>query len=414
MDELTNWEQRPRGDMRVGLSAIEDLADRLGNPHRGYPIVHVTGTKGKGSTCALIEAGLLRAGLSVGRYGSPHVHRVNERISLNGATIDNTTLGVALNAALRAHSAAVEDGTLGRHATWFDLMTIAAYLTFAQSCIDVAVVETGLGGRLDSTNIARADVAVITNVHLEHTEVLGNTRSAIAFEKAGIIKPASVVVTTLASDDEAGSIVHARAHSLGCRLFLAEVDAGQTIADRNRSVACTTLDALGSALPRLSVGGWLIDKDTANSVRLPGRLEAFTERFRARDRLTSVPVIVDGAHVPFNLAAVLQDLQVRPECSTRPVVVISIASDKDADGLLATLAVICPTLVVGTIVNRSSRPLSDLQGICAELNISFVAQENPQAAYQKAVEAAAELNSWVLVTGSLHLAGALQSPYRSN
>ena len=166
--------------MRVGLEPMQDLAARLGDPQKSFRSIHVAGTKGKGSVSALIEAALAHAGLRVGRYASPHVERITERVSVQGHDVDEPTLARALNRALDAYEAARKAGTPAANATWFDLLTAAAFIIFAETQREWAVIEVGLGGRLDSTNIVDGEIAVVTNIALEHTEILGNTRAAIA------------------------------------------------------------------------------------------------------------------------------------------------------------------------------------------------------------------------------------------
>ena len=180
LDALTNWERRPRATMRVGLEPMIDLAARLGDPQNSFRSIHVAGTKGKGSVSALIEAALTRAGLRVGRYASPHVERLTERVSLEGREVDEASLARALDSALDAYEAARKAGSPAADATWFDLLTAAAFIIFAETRREWAVVEVGLGGRLDSTNIVNGEIAVVTNIGLEHTEILGDTRAAIA------------------------------------------------------------------------------------------------------------------------------------------------------------------------------------------------------------------------------------------
>ena len=149
LDALTDWERRPRNTMRVGLEPMQDLAARLGDPQKSFRSIHVAGTKGKGSVSALIEAALGRAGLRVGRYGSPHVERVTERVSVQGRDVDEPTLARALNRALDAYEGARAAATSAANATWFDLLTAAAFLIFRETRVEWAVIEVGLGGRLD-------------------------------------------------------------------------------------------------------------------------------------------------------------------------------------------------------------------------------------------------------------------------
>ena len=149
LDALTDWERRPRNRMRVGLEPARDLAARLGDPQTAFRAVHVAGTKGKGSVSALIEAALAGAGFAVGRYGSPHVERVTERVSLMGRDVDPETLASGLTEALDAYEAARREGTAAADATWFDLLTLAAFVIFRAAGVAWAVVEVGLGGRLE-------------------------------------------------------------------------------------------------------------------------------------------------------------------------------------------------------------------------------------------------------------------------
>ena len=149
LDKLTDWERRPRSTMRVGLEPMLDLAARLGDPQKAFRAIHVAGTKGKGSVSALIEAALVRAALKVGRYGSPHVEHVTERVSLQGDDVDEATLARALTRALDAYEAARQEQSAAAEATWFDLLTSAAFLIFRDAGVDWAVVEVGLGGRLE-------------------------------------------------------------------------------------------------------------------------------------------------------------------------------------------------------------------------------------------------------------------------
>ena len=149
LDALTDWERRPRGTMRVGLAPMLDLAARLDDPQKAFRSIHVAGTKGKGSVSALIEAALARAGLRVGRYASPHVERVTERVSMQGGEIDEASLARALDNALDAYEAARQAKTPAADATWFDLLTAAAFLVFRDAGLEWAVVEVGLGGRLE-------------------------------------------------------------------------------------------------------------------------------------------------------------------------------------------------------------------------------------------------------------------------
>ncbi|MGM5053947.1 bifunctional folylpolyglutamate synthase/dihydrofolate synthase [Rhizobium sp. 814_E9_N1_1] len=415
LDQLTNWERRPRGDMRVDLEPMRDLARRLGDPQNSFRIVHVAGTKGKGSTCALIEAGLARAGFSVGRYASPHVMHITERVSIDGRPVGEERLADALGAALSAFKDARREATSGQGATWFDILTVSALVIFRSERVEWAVLETGLGGRWDSTNIVQSDVAVITNIDLEHTEILGKTRAAIAFEKAGIIKPGAAVVTLLPEADEAGAVVSARAAELGCALRRPTVPADATIEQRNVALAGAVLDVLGkmgvmtkgaSAMSE-PLGEQLLDPSTIESARLPGRLEKIAVITSHGDN-AKVNVVLDGAHVPFNLAAVLSDLSQEEKYRAPCIAVMSIADDKDAAGLLSTMVRHDISIIFTTVGARSRSP-EQLKTIADTLGLLSIVMLDPLEAYQEALAGATESGAWVLVTGSLYLVGIIRA-----
>ncbi|MGR9155432.1 bifunctional folylpolyglutamate synthase/dihydrofolate synthase [Rhizobium leguminosarum] len=415
LDQLTNWERRPRGDMRVDLEPMRDLARRLGDPQNSFRIVHVAGSKGKGSTCALIEAGLARAGFSVGRYASPHVMHITERVSIDGRPVGEERLADALGAALAAFKDARREATGGQGATWFDILTVSAFLIFRSERVEWAVLETGLGGRWDSTNIVQSDVAVITNIDLEHTEILGKTRAAIAFEKAGIIKRGAAVVTLLPEADEAGAVVSARAAELGCAVRRPTVPADATIEQRNVAVAGTVLDVLGkmgvmtkgaSAMSE-PLGEQLLDPSTIETARLPGRLEKIAVNTSHGDN-AKVNVVLDGAHVPFNLAAVLSDLSQEEKYRAPCIAVVSIADDKDAAGLLSTMTRHDISIIFTTVGARSRSP-EQLKTIADTLGLLSIVMIDPLEAYQEALAGATESGAWVLVTGSLYLVGIIRA-----
>ena len=191
LDQFANYELNrsvPYAPKTFDLARIEQLLSRLGNPHRSLKIVHVAGTKGKGSTCLMIESALRAAGYRTGLYISPHLHTFRERIQVSGGMIKRDEVA-ALVDELEPHVAAVPG------LTWFEIVTAMGLLYFARKQVDVAVVEVGLGGRLDATNIVLPAVSVITSLSFDHTAWLGNTLAQIASEKAGIVKPGVPVVS---------------------------------------------------------------------------------------------------------------------------------------------------------------------------------------------------------------------------
>ena len=411
LDALTDWERRPRGTMRVGLEPMLDLAERLGDPQKSFRSIHVAGTKGKGSVSALIETALARAGLRVGRYASPHVERLTERVSLDSREIDEASLARALDRALDAYEAARAAGTPAANATWFDLLTAAAFLIFAETKREWAVVEVGLGGRLDSTNIVDGEIAIVTNIELEHTEILGKTRAAIAREKVGILKPGAALITPLDADDEAGRVIEARGNELGSPVIRPPLRSGTTIEDMNVALASAALDQLGEmgvrapALGQAPVGAWLIDALTRAAARLPGRMERFDIDLGSR----RVPVVLDGAHVPFNIAAVLRDLALTPDLAGPCVAIVALAGDKDAEGFVAELGERASTIIFTDLPGSSrGRAPAELHALAASLGLKSEIEPEAKRALKRGLELAAQSNAWLIVTGSLYLIGALR------
>jgi dihydrofolate synthase/folylpolyglutamate synthase len=332
-----------------GLERIKALLASLGDPQLRYPSIHVVGTNGKSTVTRTIEALLAGAGLSVGAYLSPHVRGWDERIRVREEEADFET---AIQR-VRAEAELLE-------ATQFEVLTAAAFAEFAAAGVDVAVVEAGLGGRHDATNVLRSPVQVVTNVALEHTDVLGTTREAIAAEKLAVIQPDAVVVLgepeweTLARQNGAEQVVVAGRSNLALGLAAAEAFLGRPV-------------------------------DGHVDVRLPGRFERISE-----DPLE----IWDGAH---NLAGLGYALPRLP--SARYVVVASILADKDVEGMLAALSVLGDRLVATSSSNERALSAADL----AQRAAPFFTHVEPIEEPAEALAHARTLGEPVLVTGSLYL-----------
>ena len=411
LESLVDWERRKRAAMRVSTDPARALLARLGQPQAGLRVVHVTGSKGKGSTSALVAAGLARAGLRVGRYASPHVERLNERVVIDGAEVSDELLYAALGHALDAREALVAERP-DVDPTWFDVMTAAAMLCFRWENLAWIVAEVGLGGRLDSTNVLDGEVCVITNIELEHVAVLGDTHAAIATEKAGILKLGSTLVTGVPSGSEADRAIAARAAELGVPvrrpLEASGASEPDTVAGRNLCVARAVLDELGArgvmARGGVPLGGEVLDSATATGAALPGRQERF--------RVGGVPTVLDGAHTPASVAAALSDLRRDASLGARPVVVLGLARDKDLEGILKHLAPAVERLVSTSVGTDLHRTAAEIAVAAAAAGVVVESATPPRAALELALGYARERGAWVLVIGSLYLAGALRPDLR--
>jgi dihydrofolate synthase/folylpolyglutamate synthase len=328
--------RRRRFGVRPGLDGIRALLSALGDPQRKLLALHIAGTNGKGSTAAFAESILRAAGRRTGMYTSPHLLRFTERIRVDGREVAPTE---AARLAGRALAAAPE-------ATFFEIATAMAFVAFAEAGVEVAVVEAGLGGRLDSTNVLDAPLAsVVTGVALDHTEILGPTLSHVAREKAGIFR-AGVPAVVACDDEEARAVLLAEAERVGAPLELlgrdfAEVDATLGLAGRfQRRNAALAVRAVAHAAAR---GGFTVsDEARARGLagaRWPGRLERFDD------------VLLDAAHNPDGARTLAAELPALAQ--GRPVtLVFGTVEDKDAPAMLAALR---PT-VARVILTRVPSP----------------------------------------------------------
>jgi dihydrofolate synthase / folylpolyglutamate synthase len=335
------------------------LAD-LGDPQRRYPAIHVVGTNGKTST-TLLTAELLRAeGLHVGAYISPHVRGWSERIQVDGADAD---LEAAL-ARVRPHAAG---------ATQFEVLTAAALADFAAREVEVAVVEAGLGGRYDATNVLGARVVVLTNVARDHTDVLGDTREAIAGEKLAVVSKGATVILGDAEWEEL-------ARSNGA--LLVELPGASNLAL-----------AVAAAEAHL---GRPVDPHGADGFTVPGRVERRGER----------PLeIWDGAHNLAGIGYLLPRLPAREY-----TIVASVLADKNADAMLRALTAVGSSLVATQSSNARALPAGELARLAAPHFAVVEAVADPVAAVSRA-RVLAGPDGAVLVTGSLYLLSDLYNPY---
>jgi dihydrofolate synthase/folylpolyglutamate synthase len=440
----------------LNLDRMRELAARLGDPQQRFRVVHVAGTKGKGSTSAMIAAVLTASGYRTGLYTSPHVECVEERMQIDGRRCSSDEFVELIRQlrpavdALDRESEARDDGKPGP--TYFEITTAAALLHFARHQVETAVLEVGLGGRLDSTNICQPEVAVITSISFDHMRQLGNTLAAIAGEKAGIIKPGAPVVTGV-TEPEPLDVIRQTAARHGCDCFVA----GRDFHFRYRGVHTPPSDAAPTAawphgwtefdywedtagvryeLDHLQIG-LLGRHQTANAAVALATLGRLRERgwhaeeaairkglaradMPARAELVQQQpmVIVDAAHNVASVGALIELIQETcPRAATaRRILVFAASQDKDAAAMLRPLLAEFDVVILTRFENnpRAAEPgrlLHTAQRVLpgdGSVSCRLIAQDNSAAAWNLA-RSLASAEDLICVAGSFFLASELRS-----
>ncbi|MEX2607574.1 MAG: folylpolyglutamate synthase/dihydrofolate synthase family protein [Kiritimatiellia bacterium] len=344
--QLASLFVRTHAGIKLDLAFMRELLEAVENPQQRFLSIHVAGTNGKGSTCAMLEAGVRAHGLKSGLFSSPHLVRVNERIQVMGIPLSDKDFYGVLDQVQRI------EGSLSRLPTFFETLTAMAFLAFAQAGVQVAVLETGLGGRLDCTNVVEPLLSVITRVDMDHQHFLGDTLSKIASEKAGIIKPGRPVIVG-AQEAEADKVLCERAQACGSRLIRAEEAIGVsgrrqdltgqrfTLASPSREYGrirfpllgrfqlenvCTAVAALELFEELLSLPGEGEGIRTAvQEVNWPGRGQVLS---------TNPPILLDVAHNPGGAKALNDLLLELFGRKARGVLVWGGLADKDLKGFI--------------------------------------------------------------------------------
>ena len=393
-DFLDRLAARRRFGMRPSLDAIRGVCAALGDPQKELRAIHVAGTNGKGAVCAMIDACIRSGGLRACRYTSPHLVRINERFFVDGKPVDDATLERAADKVFHA------DSDTNSQLTFFEALTAVAFIAFSEAKCDYAVLETGLGGRLDATNICVPEICVITKIGLDHCDWLGDTVEKIAAEKAGIIKK-GVPIVLGENDPEVIAVVKARASEVGAPFFYApdmadesEIPDGFSLEGAfNRENAVTAL----AALKVLKKGS----RDGLSNVVWPGRFQR-VGRF-----------IIDGAHNPPAARALAASLRkYAPFAGSVPTLVAGFCGDKDVD---ETLRILAPLVGKGIAV-RTNNPRSlapeELARKMESAGISAISCDSVHLALKKLGSVPKKTGSVpkdeavdVLICGSLFLAG---------
>lgn len=425
----------PENDMRPRLEPMQLAMDILGEPQKSAKVIHVAGTNGKTSTARMIEAGLLAHELRVGRYSSPHLGKVTERIAVDGKPVNDETF-VRIWDEIRPHIGLIDQQLSDRDEvplTLFELLTVLAFAVFADEPVDVMVIETGLGGAWDATNVVASDVQVITPISLDHTDMLGDTEAEIAEEKAGIIKPGGFLISA-AQLPEVADVLLAAAREAEVPFRFEGVEFGvesrmpgvggqqltiQGLAGRypdlllpllgahqaeNFALATAALEAfIGGAEQELSLDSL---RGACELITSPGRLEV----------LRSEPtMIADAAHNPAGLEASALALK-ESFGLTKLVLVVGILEEKDARAMLATLYQEYKDFAADICFTQSTSPralpaetLADLalDAGFEEDTIQTTAQLDEAIAWAvtRIDEDDAGATGGILITGSVTLAG---------
>jgi dihydrofolate synthase/folylpolyglutamate synthase len=428
--EAAIFTRRGEGHVHPSNERMRALVDLLGEPQRNYRAIHLTGTNGKTSTARMVDELLRGFGLRTGRYTSPHLSSVTERIVIDGAPVSDRTFVEGYREL--APYLELIDGQFDQPLSFFEIMTALAFSIFADAPVDVAVVEVGMGGEWDNTNVIDAEVAVVLPVDLDHLQYLGDTVEAIATEKAGIIKAGASAILAAQPEAAAAQLLR-RAAEVQAQVAREGLEFG--VLERRVAVGgqVLTLQGLGGVYDQVFVplhgahqaqnaacalaaveaffgaGGesGVIDLDTVRSafaaVRSPGRLEA----------VRSAPtILLDSAHNPHGMrssvAAIGESFDFR-----RLVAVVAMLADKDAGGMLELLEPVADEIVVTQSSSERALPADELARIAVEI---FGADRvTVEARLDDAIETAVRLaedtgddvlsGSGVLVTGSVITAG---------
>ncbi|HET8794901.1 MAG TPA: folylpolyglutamate synthase/dihydrofolate synthase family protein [Arthrobacter sp.] len=424
----------PESKMEPRLDPLFRAMELLGDPQKAYPVIHITGTNGKTSTARMIEAGLRAHGLRTGRYTSPHLAKVTERISVDGEPVKDETfvrIWDEIHPFLQMVDGELEDAGEPR-LTYFECLTILGFAVFADEPVDVAVIEVGLGGITDATNVADGQVAVITPISADHTELLGDTLTEIALEKAGIIKAGGFLVSA-AQPVEAAQVllehaqevdvpfrfqgvefgVEARAMAVGGQQLTISGLAGRyedlllplhgIHQSQNAAVAVAALEAfIGGGKKELEAE---VLREAFADVTSPGRMEVVR---------TAPTTIIDAAHNPDGARATAGAIQ-EAFTFSKLVIVIGVLQEKDAQGIVTELKESLSELNPDFCFTESSSPRAIPAAELAENAVSWgVPSESvfAEARLDDAIEWAVarseefnDLSGGILITGSVTVVG---------
>lgn len=394
---------------KPGLERVSLLCKKIGDPQKDIKFIHVAGTNGKGSTCAMLSSVLQAAGYRVGLYTSPHMVRFNERMRVNGENISDEDLA-KITEEIKPHADAMED-----RPTEFELVTAIAFLYFKRMNCDLVILETGLGGRLDATNIIENPVvSVITGIDLDHTAILGDTYEKIAYEKAGIIKPHCPVVIG-DCNDAAQAVLLKTAEEHGARVCAVDLrEMSRAVYSLEGSIfsykdyELLSLSLAGVYQPKncatviecvktLQECGYTVSDEALrhglSTVKWVGRFEVFSK---------NPLVIYDGGHNPQGVTAFVESLS-QIISDQRVCLVCGILRDKDYGHMIGALGMVADRVFTLTIDNPRALPADELAEILTANGMHATPCNTPNEAVKKAFEYASEKRIPIVMNGSLYM-----------
>ncbi len=401
---LSYLEQLHPSEIDMGLARVEEVAQRLGLARIADKIVTVTGTNGKGSTCAFVESLVVQQGLKVGVYSSPHLLHYNERVRIAGENVTDQQLCTAFSAVEQAR------GTTSL--TYFEMGTLAAFWLFAQAELDVAVLEVGLGGRLDAVNIVDADVAVVTNIGLDHHDWLGDTRDSVAYEKSGIFRSG---LPAVCGDIDPPEQILTQAAVLNTPLLLRGRDFDLAISEQawhwrgvdsqGQSLQLQDIPLLGLPIENAAVALQvyaLLDLPWSPVAVLQGLTDA---RIQGRLQEVNLPwqdktlhIMLDVAHNPHAASYLAERLKSKP-IQGRRLAVLGVLDDKDLSGLLDCMQTQIDSWAVAALPTPRSCKVEQLEQALQRRDTSVMAYQSIAQAIEVQCAQATE-DDQIIIFGS--------------
>jgi dihydrofolate synthase/folylpolyglutamate synthase len=391
-----------------GIDRMRLLVERLGHPQMRYPVVHVAGTNGKGSTCALLESIYRQAGYRTGLFTSPHLVHQGERVQVDRTILSHPQI-LAYTKRLRPVAEAIEADHPGYHPSFFEFMTAMAFLRFAEAAVDIGIIETGLGGRLDATNVVLPEVSVITSISMDHTEILGDSLAQIAAEKAGIIKPGRPVVSGWLPA-EAEAVIERVCRERGCAWYPVKERYGEAISGYPQTGLSCSYQRINAAMASVVVDLLQPRFPVTAAARDAGLLTASWAGRWDRRSVGEGEVVFDASHNPEGIVQLENQLRhLVAERGRKPVIVVGALGQKRAEHLIPVVSRYAAELHL--LVPRMPRACSHQQllqlvpaGSPCKVLCSRVSDIIPAQGQCACIKQAGDV---VVATGSIYLIGEL-------